>query len=410
MDGTPSPVGIVVDQFSNNSRGHVLKLKKSLYGLKQASLNWFEKLKQGLTDRGFKPSGINPCLYLKHNMVLLTYVDDCIIIGPSKASINRFITSMHTGPENFKLTDEGDVNKFLGIEITKLGPDSFELSQPYLIDRLLQFLGLCNNVFATAANPSSTPVAKGLLHRDLAGKPRKHSWKYWTAVGMLSYLQNMSRPEIAMAVHQTAWFSNQPMLSHEKSIMRLGRYLLDTRKRGIIYEPEKSLGLECYVDADFASGWSQADSDNAENVLSRTGYVIMYANCPIHWVSRLQTEIALSTAKAEYIALSQALRDVIPLMTLLREINTVFPVHVSTPQFVCKVHEDNQTCITMATSQRFTSRTKHIALKYHHFCSHVKNGQIKIMYCRTTEQKADLLTKPLSDDLFFKLRYMLCGW
>ena len=86
--------------------------------------------------------------------------------------------------------------------------------------------------------------------------------------------------------------------------MRLGRYLLKTRKRGIIYKPDKTIGLECYVDADFASGWSQADLDNAENVLSRTGYDITYANCPINWVSHLHTEIALSTAKAEYIALS----------------------------------------------------------------------------------------------------------
>ena len=62
---------------------------------------------------------------------------------------------------------------------------------------------------------------------------------------------------------------------------------------------------------------SQANSDNAENVLSRIGYVLMYVNCPIHWVSCLQTEIALSTAEAEYIALLQALRDVIPLITLL---------------------------------------------------------------------------------------------
>ena len=178
----------------------------------------------------------------------------------------------------------------------------------------------------------------------------------------------------------------------------------------MIFFPDLTQSLHCFVDADFAGGWSQADSENADNVLSRTGYVIMYADCPILWVSRLQTEIALSTAEAEYIALSQSLRDVIPLITLLKEINTVFPVHVKTPTFVCKVHEDNQSCITMATASKFSPRTKHIALKYHHFRSYVKNGTIQITYCRMTEQKADILTKPLSDDLFFKLRYMLCGW
>ena len=209
-----------------------------------------------------------------------------------------------------------------------------------------------------------------------------------------------------MATHQTARFSNSPMLSHEKSIMRIGCYLLDTRKRGIIYKPDVSKGLECYVDADFAGGWSQADSENADNVLSRTGYVIMYADCPILWVSHLQTEIALSTAKAEYIALSQ----VIPLIALLKEINTVFPIHVKKPTFVWKAHKDNQSCITMATTHKFSPRKKHIAHKYHHFCSYIKSGAIQITYCRMTEQKADILTKPLSDDLFFKLRYMLCGW
>ena len=213
-----------------------------------------------------------------------------------------------------------------------------------------------------------------------------------------------------MAVHKTARFSINPMLSHEKAIMRLGRYLLDTRKRGVIYKPDKSKGLECYVDADFAGGWQQADAEDATNVMSRTGYIIMYANCPIHHVSRLQTEIALSTAEAEYIALSQSLREVIPLMTLLEEIHKVFPLHIETPNFVCNVHEDNQSAIVMATTQKFTPRTKHIALKFHHFRSYVKSGRVKVSYCRTTEQKADLLTKPLADDLFFKLRYMLCGW
>ena len=97
-------------------------------------------------------------------------------------------------------------------------------------------------------------------------------------------------------------------------------------------------------------------------------------------------------------------------MTLMEEIHPVFPVHITKPNFVCKVHEDNQSCIKMANSDKFTPRTKHIALKYHHFRSHIKRGLIDVQYCRTEDQKADLLTKPLADELFFKLRYMLCGW
>jgi hypothetical protein len=118
----------------------------------------------------------------------------------------------------------------------------------------------------------------------------------------------------------------------------------------------------------------------------------------------------LSTAEAEYIALSQALREVIPLMTLMEEIHPVFPVQVTQPKFVCKVHEDPQSCIKMANAEKFTLRTKHIALKYHHFKSFVCDGRISIEYIRTEHQKADLLTKPPADELFFLLRFMLCGW
>ena len=77
------------------------------------------------------------------------------------------------------------------------------------------------------------------------------------------------------------------MLSHEKVVLRIGKYFLGTRTRGIVYKPDKSKGIECYVDANFAGGWSQADAENAENIISRTGYIIMYANCPIHFVSKL---------------------------------------------------------------------------------------------------------------------------
>ena len=130
------------------------------------------------------------------------------------------------------------------------------------------------------------------------------------------------------------------------------------------------------MDTDFAGGWQQADSNDAENVMSRTGMVIMYANCPIYWRSSLQTEISLSTEEADYIALSSALREVLPLMTMMEEINKLFPLLIQKPKFVSQVHEDNQSCIKMATGTKTSPQTKHIALKYRHFRSNVKSGRV----------------------------------
>ena len=138
------------------------------------------------------------------------------------------------------------------------------------------------------------PVGKLLFHKDLSGNSRKENWNYRTAVGMLTYLQGNSCPEMSMVVHQTARFVKNTMILHKRALRRLGKYLLHTKRDVIIYNPDTQNGLECYVDADFAGGWQQTDSSNSENVMSRTGMVIMYANCSIYWRSLLQTEIALS--------------------------------------------------------------------------------------------------------------------
>ncbi len=103
------------------------------------------------------------------------------------------------------------------------------------------------------------------------------------------------------------------------------------------YTPDSTKGIEVYVDADFAGGWDPGHLLNADNVYSRTGYVIQYAGCPIYWQSKLQTEIALSTAEAEYIALSQALSETLPMTNLMKEINVLFSLHLPLPKFVIKV-------------------------------------------------------------------------
>ncbi len=232
---------------------------------------------------------------------------------------------------------------------------------------------------------------------------------------MLTYLTGSVQPDIAMAVHQCAHFSINPMRSHEQAVMQIGQYLLSTEGQGMIYRPDPSKGIEVYANADFAGGWDPADPMNAESIYSRTGYVIQYAGCSVYWQSKLQAEIALSTAEAEYKALSQALKETLPTSNLMKEINVIFPLYLPSPKFIIKVKEDNQSCIAMANNPKFSPRTRHIAIKYHHFCKHVitrsnPDGFIQIDYCATDDQIADIFTKPVHVNIFLKLWKLLLNW
>ena len=141
-----------------------------------------------MVDRDFKPSDIDPCLYIGNRMIILTYVDNYIIIGPSMDRIDSFVESMKQEKEKFLLTDEGDINKFLGIEITQLDDKRFKVSQPFLIDQIVSFLNIDTNDYGMETNIKPTLVGKPFLHKDLAGKPCKEYCNYRTAVGMLTYL------------------------------------------------------------------------------------------------------------------------------------------------------------------------------------------------------------------------------
>ncbi len=113
--------------------------------------------------------------------------------------------------------------------------------------------------------------------------------------------------------------------------------------------------------------------------------------------------------------MSHALRDTIPIQNLVKEVICIFHLPEPITDFCITIHEDNLSAISMAESLKITPRTKHIAIKYHHFLSRVqtsfnKSEDIKLKYILTKQQLADILTKPIDDDRFFKLRYMLCGW
>jgi hypothetical protein len=112
------PAGVnPVDVSDKNCRCYVLKLNKSLYGLKQAGYNWFEKLREGLIARDFIQSQVDKCIFFRKDCIILTYVDDCIILGKTMADVYAVIASLHAGKENFKLVDQGSIDKYLGLMI-----------------------------------------------------------------------------------------------------------------------------------------------------------------------------------------------------------------------------------------------------------------------------------------------------
>ena len=143
----------------------VLKLKKNLYGLKDAACNWFQMLSDGLTGPKlkFQASDIDPCVFYRKNAIILIYVDDCIIFSKELKVIENIVKILK---EDFDVELEedlhgGDISRFLGVDIVRNKDQSFELRQPFLIDRILKLLEIDEKV-----NPRKTPVSKPLLHKD----------------------------------------------------------------------------------------------------------------------------------------------------------------------------------------------------------------------------------------------------
>jgi hypothetical protein len=236
------------------------------------------------------------------------------------------------------------------------------------------------------------------------------TWEYRRIIGQLNFLEKSTRPDIAYAVHQCARFSSDPRASHKMAILRIGRYLMATRSEGIVFEPDNS-SLELWCDADFSGNWREdiahIDSNTAK---SRTGYVVKYAGCPLTWASKMQTETALSTTEAEFIALSEGLRTVIPIMSLLEEMQDQgVNITRSRADIKCKVFEDNTGALTIATLPKIRPRTKYINTKYWHFREHMEQGKISILPVSTKDQIADILTKPLPEIDFVKLKERIMG-
>jgi hypothetical protein len=260
-------------------------------------------------------------------------------------------------------------------------------------------------------NPKQTPASNIPLGTDAEGDPFNEDWNYTQAIGMMLYLSSNSRPEIQFSVHQCARFTHSPRASHAQAVKRIAKYLAGMKERGLTFSPNPNIKLDCYVDADFAGLWRYEDDQDPVCVKSRTD-VFTIAGCPVSWASKLQTEIALSTLEAEYIALSTAMREMLPMRRLFKEIGEKMKLKLKEKGLLhSTVFEDNNGALALATAPKLTPRTKHIAVKYHFFKDHIGEEKgIRIVKIESAFQKADIFTKGLPFVDFERIRGLLMGW
>ena len=386
----------------------VLLLHKSLYGMSDAPLMFFELLKKNLLEVGFKQMDtIDPCLFVHKHAICLTYVDDCLWFGRDAKQLDDLIKEMQ-GRMDLKIESE-DVSAFLGIQFKREG-DTISLTQVGLIEKIIKATGM------EGCNQAKTPAEHKPLGKDKDGPPMNETWGYASVVGMLLYLSGNSRPDIAFAVNQAARFTHDPKQSHAQAIKRIVRYLQGTKEKGLTFRPSTDWQVDCYCDADFCGLWGSEDPNDPIVTKSRTGFVILLAGCPLFWKSTLQTETSVSTMMAEYVALSTAMRELLPLKRLVKTIAKVVTgdenVKITTKS---DFFEDNNGALTVATMPRITPQSKFFAVKLHFFREHVKtqsnpSGEVHIQKVDTKDQLADIMTKGLVEALYEPLRDRLMGW
>jgi hypothetical protein len=399
------PPGYTLDGVDDPTQ-YVLRIIRNIYGGKDSGRTWFQYLRKKLLKVGFKQSAFDECVFFKGRMIYVLYTDDSILAGPDRKEIDRTVKLMQT---ELDITIEGTLDDFLGVNIDRRKDRSIKLSQPNLTERILRDLRMDKGNVKSKPTPAASSK---LVSRHVHSDPFDNSFNYRSIIGMMHYLVAGSRSEIAYAVHQAARFSHDPKREHGEAVRWIGRYLIGTRNEGTILRPDATKGLEVYVDADFAGNWDPALAGiDRSTARSRHGFYICYGGMPVAYKSSLQQEIALSSTESEITGMSYALREAIPVMRLLDELQSNgFPINHTGARVHCKVFEDNSGAIEIAKIAKFRPRTKFLNNRLFHFRTYVDRGLITIHAINTKVQPADILTKPLSEEDFKRHRKRMNGW
>ncbi|KAL4567103.1 hypothetical protein LXL04_022677 [Taraxacum kok-saghyz] len=318
----------------------VYRLRRALYGLKQAPRAWFNRIEGYFLREGFKKSSYDHTMFVKTEqdkiIFVSLYVDDLIYAGNDQALCESFKKSMQ---QEFEMTDLGQMKFFLGVEVNQNS----------------EGITLCQSQYA-----------KEVLKR----------FKMSEANGV----KNPIVPDLMYVVSLLARFMAEPKEEHMAAAKRVLRYIKGTVNYGLHYKNDKDQKLQVFTDSNYAR--------DSEDQKSSSGYVCLFSGAAICWSSRKQEIVTLSSTETEYVAATTCACHCVWLKGLLEELEE----RAGTVEVMC----DNCSAIKLSKNPVMHRRTKHIDVRYHYIRELVNKYIIKLKFCGTKEQLADMMTKPLT--------------
>ncbi|SOV06276.1 uncharacterized protein UDID_19502 [Ustilago sp. UG-2017a] len=316
-----------------------------------------------------------PCIYTKGQgedmAIVVIYVDDTLVIAPQLETVLKVKKQIG---QRWKMEDSGEVSHFLGIKISRdRAMRTMTIGQSGYIDQVLA------KHLDKRTKPAMVPmqsIPEGTLVASAAQQK-----EYPVIVGKLLWVANSTRPDLSLTVGVLARHMREPSQEHYQAAQRVLRYLESTRQIGLVYRASESQEpLVAHSDANWAS-------DATIQRRSTSGSVALVYGNPVAWKSATQKCVSLSAVEAEFIAATEATREVLFLKQLLRSIG----IATGTPT----VYSDNTGCIQVSKDPAQHWKLKHIDTKYHFVRNNVQEGRVQIKYVDTTRNLADVLTKPI---------------
>jgi hypothetical protein len=376
-------------QFVNVKGSSLVKVVRAAYGLSDSSGLWFNEVSKFIKSIGFTENPVVPCVFNKvvdgHQATILLYVDDMLIAHESIEIVKSIMDSIDAKYGKGKRS-EGDVIEFLGMRIKREKGGSVLVSMPkhiselleaWEIDKVSEFPAGHNLFDIDEDSPKLGEVLRAKLHSGVASA--------------LYISKRAPRPDVLLPVNFLATRVTKSCEDDLRKFLKVLKYLKGTETLAMRLFVGDDRTLCLYVDASYGV------HDKGQ---SHTGSVLKYGQATIQVKSSKQKIVAKSSCEAELIGATDEAGQLLH--------TAEFLLHQGYEEEPGTLLQDNQAAMRLEENGKGSSnRTKHISIRTFWLKDQVKLGRLKIVYCNTKDMLADVLTKPLQGEQFYKFRKQL---